>query len=173
VAEALLPRKIGGVPLVEDSGPVLPRHEAGTAFHPGGFAGQDLRPDIGGMMEDLQHAEWGNGPQQRSLPWRFPPRRGETEVLGGELCDDGQGGPRLGQEGEAEADRLLDFLVGSEDHLACRIEHEPRWRPEAQRPGVGLFSLPPSRRRRSQGRSASLMVPWKPSSTRALSWPGS
>ena len=48
--------------VVEHNGPVLPRHEAGTAFDPRSFAGQepgaglgaaiDVRPGIGRMMQD-------------------------------------------------------------------------------------------------------------------------
>src|SRR5262249_47970796 len=84
----------------------------------------------------------GEWPPDEFVPLAFPPPTGgKTEVMDGAMLDDSQGRAGLGKEGKEEADGLLHFLVGIEDHLASGIEAEPRWRSEPQGAMLGLFQL--------------------------------
>ena len=74
------------------------------------------------------------------------------------------------EAGEDGADRSNDGLIGMKQNLAVGLtpHTKPTGKPRRSSPRAALLRMPPLRRARSTCSSASLIVPFNPSSKRSL-----
>src|SRR5690242_1646538 len=150
VLQVPLPGEISGMVPGDEEWPVFGPDPPCPPFDPGLLTGQalaaglgaaiDVGARVGGIVQDGQDPIMAEGfPDQVALSSTTPKPGGTTEVVLGEVRDDGQGRGRLLEEVEDQAQGVPDLFVGVEDDPALRIVDQPRGRSEPELALGGLL----------------------------------
>ena len=125
----------------------------------------------------LEHVLQGHAvrlaPLQFALSLSFADAHAEADVVSDQVAQQGMEGAQLLELPEDQPHHRLDLLVGVEDDLPGGPPDVPDGQGERELAAAGLGKLTLCKRCLSRCSSASLMVPFRPSSSRSLYSEGS